>query len=384
VTSSLHTTVSYQWRRYISIVRVVLSISAAVLFTAIPVPSKSWLAALIIGYCSYTIWLLFRQWEKNNNHPDIVLFVDLLFVLIYGLHPSVFGLWLVASSFLYLYAFASLLYTWKRVLLIASVNTVYFCLLTAPSHGLWPAATVSGLLVAVLSIHRKRILERLASISRREVLSRRDADMARGNERQRIAADFHDGPLQSFISFQIRLEIIRKLLDRDPHAATQELVELQQFGRAQVTELRAFVRTMQPTEVTPTNLSAVVRETVEHFERDSGIQANLNCGDLSLVDEGIAGELLQIVREVLNNVRKHSKASQVAMSIQSGLREISIAVEDDGSGFSFSGSYNLDELEILRLGPRSIKARVRTLGGDLILESRPGERSSLRINVPNN
>ena len=52
---------------------------------------------------------------------------------------------------------------------------------------------------------------------------------------------------------------------------------------------------------------------------------------------------------------------------------VDLLVEDDGSGFPFSGSYSLDELELLRLGPRSIKRRVRTLGGDLTIHSRPPE-----------
>jgi two-component system sensor histidine kinase DegS len=226
------------------------------------------------------------------------------------------------------------------------------------------------------------MLERLSAALKRSVISRSEAEIARENERQRIAADFHDGPLQSFISFQMRLEIIRKLLTRDPAAAMRELVQLQDLGRSQVTELRAFVRNMQPADVTPANLGAAVRETVEHFERDSGIGAELMCGDLSNIDEAMAAELLQIVREALNNVRKHSKASRVSIVVEASEEMVEMIIEDDGSGFPFSGAYTLDELEMLRLGPRSIKRRVRTLGGDLIVESRPTAGANLKISIP--
>ena len=180
----------------------------------------------------------------------------------------------------------------------------------------------------------------------------------------------------------MRLEIIRKLLERDRDAAMRELLQLQDLGRAQVTELRAFVRGMQPADVTPANLKSALREAVEHFERDSGVSASLVAGDLSMLEEGAASELLQIVREALNNVRKHSKASQVSILIETGEHGISLIVQDDGSGFPFSGAYSLDELEILRLGPRSIKRRVRTLGGDLTIQSRPSEGSTVRIHIP--
>jgi signal transduction histidine kinase len=61
---------------------------------------------------------------------------------------------------------------------------------------------------------------------------------------------------------------------------------------------------------------------------------------------------------------------------------LEIAVEDNGSGFPFGGTFSLDELEQLRLGPISIKRRVRMLGGDLVLESKPGQGAKLEIRVP--
>ena len=81
-------------------------------------------------------------------------------------------------------------------------------------------------------------------------------------------------------------------------------------------------------------------------------------------------------------VRKHSKASRVNVTLEVRGKTIEISIEDDGSGFPFSGSYSLDELELLRLGPRSIKRRIRTLGGDLTLESRPTHGAGLKIRIP--
>jgi signal transduction histidine kinase len=139
---------------------------------------------------------------------------------------------------------------------------------------------------------------------------------------------------------------------------------------------------MQPIEVTPQNLNSAIREAIEHFERDSGITAQVYCSDLSKVDVTVAIELLQIVREALNNVRKHSKASRVSVTVDAAEGAVEVSVQDDGRGFPFSGSYTLDELEVMRLGPKSIQRRVRVLGGDLTLNSRPTEGTSLRIRVP--
>ena len=61
---------------------------------------------------------------------------------------------------------------------------------------------------------------------------------------------------------------------------------------------------------------------------------------------------------------------------------LEISIDDNGRGFPFSGSYTLDELELLQLGPESIKSRVRSLSGELTLESRPGRGVVMKIRIP--
>ena len=122
---------------------------------------------------------------------------------------------------------------------------------------------------------------------------------------------------------------------------------------------------------------------VEQFQRDTGISATFSSGDLHDPAEiEVSLELLQIVRETLNNVQKHSGATRIAISASMREHRLEISTEDNGSGFPFSGSFNLDELELLRLGPVSIKRRVRMLGGELQLESRPGQGARMQIRVP--
>jgi signal transduction histidine kinase len=244
-----------------------------------------------------------------------------------------------------------------------------------------PAFIAAGILGSVLAIQREYLEERLSNSSRQTVLYRYDAEKARESERQRIAADFHDGPLQSFISFQMRLEIIRKLLTRDLTAATEELLQLQDLCKSQVNELRAFVRSMRPVDVEG-SLNATLRRVVEQFQKDSGIPATFVSAEfLEPSEPEISLELLQIVREALYNVQKHSSATRVAVSIAKSDTVLEILVEDNGNGFPFSGRYTLDELELLRLGPMSIKRRVRTLGGDMVLDSKPGQGAGLKIRL---
>ncbi len=131
------------------------------------------------------------------------------------------------------------------------------------------------------------------------------------------------------------------------------------------------------------SLSASLSRMVEQFQRDTGISATFSTAEFRDPDQTeVSLELLQIVRETLNNIHKHSGASQAAITIGKNGQKLEVRAEDNGGGFPFSGSFTLDEMELMRMGPVSIKRRVRMLGGDLMLESRPGQGSSLEIRVP--
>jgi len=71
----------------------------------------------------------------------------------------------------------------------------------------------------------------------------------------------------------------------------------------------------------------------------------------------MTAELLQMLREALHNVQKHASATRVAVSMEKTDRGLEISVDDNGHGFNFAGTYTLEEMEMLRLGPASLKRR---------------------------
>lgn len=361
-----------------------LALTALAVYLLIPAPAGMLTALVVAIFAFYSIFVLVRDSVETSVYPLTLLILDLLFFLICALHPSREGLWLSTLAYFFLLAMASLMYSWKNTAGVVALSLLFFLVVQPqPAYSLWPTVVLGGVLAILLSIHRSGLQQRLSTALKRSVISRYEAESARESERQRIAADFHDGPLQSFISFQMRLEIIRKLMGRDAESALRELEQLQELGKSQVVELRSFIRNMQPIEVDQAGLQASIREIIHTFQRDSGIQVNLAANDIvEPGDPDVATEVLQVVREALNNVRKHSKASRAAVSVQQQDHTIEITVEDDGSGFPFSGAWTLDELELLRLGPRSIRRRVRTLGGEMLLDSRPSQGAELRIRIP--
>lgn len=231
-------------------------------------------------------------------------------------------------------------------------------------------------LIEVSHLFREAILHLL--------VVRRTEHEAYERERMRMAHDLHDGPLQSIISFEMRLNIIRKLKERDPEAADRDLAALYEFSRKLVSEMRTFILRMRPIESEDISLRASTKRLIDAFQKESGVAITM-MSDPSVefpATGEVKGQLLKIAREALHNVYKHSQATHVLFSMERKNGDLHLSVDDNGKGYDFSGKFGLDELDALHLGPRSVKQRVRSLGGSLSVESNPGHGSNLHVVVP--
>ena len=85
--------------------------------------------------------------------------------------------------------------------------------------------------------------------------------------------------------------------------------------------------------------------------------------------------------EALVNVRRHSHASRVVMTLSADLRDLVLSVEDNGQGLAFEGVRSGNQLAD-GSGPRTILERADTIGGELSVWSRPGQGMRLAVRVP--
>jgi signal transduction histidine kinase len=373
---------SLYWALALRLARITLGFTCLALTTAwhgFNVASLLWLL-----FTLYAAALVFYPDTERAARSTAALVVDVAFFLLWLYDSPARATAASILFFSYVILFAALRLGWKATLATGGATALLLILMRRGFSGEMATTVYAGTLIAVvLAAYKSQVAKRLERTSAQARLLAEEAEKAVERERQRIAADFHDGPLQSFISFQMRLEILRKLLDRDPKAAAQELEQLRDLSKTQTAELRSFIRSMRPPEDETAGLMSATARLVELFQKDTGIVASFHRGGFSDSEEPEAStEILQVVREALNNAHKHSKASRVAVSMEKVQGGLEISIEDDGTGFPFAGAYTLDELEALRLGPVSIKRRVRDLNGEMTLESRPGSGSSMQIRIP--
>src|SRR5271168_1749882 len=202
-------------------------------------------------------------------------------------------------------------------------------------------------------------------------------------ERSRISRDLHDGILQTLLSIEIQLDVLRRRVAASPENAVSSLANLQQTVRNESAELRHMVTDLRPLRVQSADLMDLMRGFAERYRNESSIALDLliDSADLQAPDR-VCRELFQIYREALNNIKKHAKASHVVVKLTQDESRLVLVVDDNGEGFSFAGKFTGDELDRLRLGPISIKERSRTVGGVLTVESNPGHGARLTIEIP--
>jgi signal transduction histidine kinase len=214
-------------------------------------------------------------------------------------------------------------------------------------------------------------------------LLRRMRTRAIEGERSRISRDIHDGILQTLLSVDIQLDVLRRKVAHSPDQAVAELGTLQRTVRNETEELRRMVTDMRPLGVQSADLVDLMRGFAERFRNEPGPALDLLIDAAALqVPDRICRELFQIYREALHNVKKHARASHVVVKLFQNDSDVSLVIDDNGEGFSFAGRFTGDELDRLRLGPISIKERTRSVGGALTVESTPGHGARVTVEIP--
>ena len=203
-------------------------------------------------------------------------------------------------------------------------------------------------------------------------------------ERARFARELHDGAVQSLIAVEMQVDVLRRQADAGQPIGA-ELGRIQGLLREEVLKLRELMQQMKAIDVDAQKLVAVLHDTVERFQRETGISARF-VTDLEDLDmpQRVCREILRIVQEGLVNVRKHSGARHVLVRLGSSLQKWNLTMEDDGKGFPFAGRYKQEQMDEVGKGPMMIMERVGLIAGELTVESNPGQGTRLEVTVPRN
>lgn len=183
--------------------------------------------------------------------------------------------------------------------------------------------TVLG--VILIPIGKRSRIQTEALEGELEIAHQRIAELAIVNERHRIARDLHDTLGQKLSMVGLKSELALKLIDKNPAKAKEELVDIQNTSRHALKEVREMISNMK--HVSLKDELQVVENILNMTGINSEINMNVDVVDIPVLIENI---LSMCLRESVNNVVKHSKASNCCIDLSETKGDILLKVSDDG------------------------------------------------------
>ena len=240
-----------------------------------------------------------------------------------------------------------------------------------------PAGAV-GVFVDITRL--RRLEEEQISAKAHQEVQRRLMEL-RESERQGIARDLHDGPIQTLSSAAFNVQIVKEAF---PDANLQ--VELEQIALAiktGVRELRSIVNDLRPPALIRFGLAKAIQVHTEDVqERYPDIQFNLDLASGGQrFSEQACLTLFRLYQEGLNNILQHAQASRIDVRFQVRQDHFILELADNGQGFT--PPQDLTQLASEgHFGLVGMKERAQTVGSELTLSSTPGQGTRIRVEGP--
>lgn len=195
---------------------------------------------------------------------------------------------------------------------------------------------------------------------------------AQEEERARVARDLHDEVNQSLTGLLLRLEAAR---ESAPPQLEPELAETKALANQAMRELGSVARQLRPTALDDLGLAAAISGQAEGVSRP-GLTVELRDeGDFSDLGEDAQLVVYRVAQEALANAARHGEAAHIEVSLRRSGDGVRLEVADDGRGFAFDQSER-------GLGIAGMRERALLVGGELTIESRPGQGTTVRLSVP--
>ena len=195
-------------------------------------------------------------------------------------------------------------------------------------------------------------------------------------ERRRIGRELHDEAGQSLLLVRLQLE----LMERDaPEALRQRLRESRGIAERAVVELRRIVAALSPAVLERLGLESALRQLASRFGKMHAARVRVR---ISLPPEALPMPTQEVIyrvaQECLQNIAKHSQATNVNLSVRAADKSIRLRVSDNGAGFSTEKAL----AKPMSFGLAGMRERAALLGGKLMVRSAPGKGAVVALELP--
>ncbi len=207
-------------------------------------------------------------------------------------------------------------------------------------------------------------------------LHERAEEAAAAAERSRLARELHDAVTQTLFSASLIADVLPRIWERDPDAGQRRLVELRELTRGALAEMRMLLLELRPATLEEAPLGVLLKHLADAMTGRARVPVDLTVEWQDPLPPDVKVGFYRVAQEALNNIAKHSHATQVAVSVRCHQGIVSMAVRDDGSGFE-PARVGKD-----RMGLGIMGERAESIGATLTVESAPDQGTEILMGWP--
>ena len=258
-------------------------------------------------------------------------------------------------------------------------------LLRGPPWWTWKgAAALIGMLLTVLMgallgiyLLRRRLERQQAA----QLAFSRQIIQSQERERHRIAANLHDSLGQNLLVIKNQARLAMQPV-ADESIRLQRLNEISGMASQAIEEVRQITHDLRPYQLDRLGLSQAIRGMIRRVSENCPISFATHVDEIDQLFETESEiNIYRIVQEGVNNVVKHSGATEATVVVKKQSTLLSISIRDNGQGFA-ANPMNYDDTPDAGFGLSGISERGRILGGRTVIDSLPGQGASLTVEIP--
>jgi signal transduction histidine kinase len=229
----------------------------------------------------------------------------------------------------------------------------------------------------VIAIQNARLYQDLVEEKERMIEVHEEA-------RKKLARDLHDGPTQSVAAMAMRINITRRMLEKNVKGVPEELIKIEELAHRTTKEIRHMLFTLRPLILESEGLGAALKamadKTRETFNQN--VVINIDEQIASQMEVGKQGVIFYIIEEAINNARKHANASNIWVRLQPFQEGLALLeIEDDGIGFDVE-AVNKAYDKRSSLGMVNLRERAELVNGLLNIQSELGKGTKVMVYLP--
>jgi NarL family two-component system sensor histidine kinase LiaS len=221
---------------------------------------------------------------------------------------------------------------------------------------------------------RLKLLQQLGERDIMEEVASQEAAVL--EERKRLARDLHDTVSQQLFALHMSASSLPKLLERDAEHAHKVMEQLIAMSSSAQRQMRGLIAQLRPMELQGRTLAEALERWFPDYCRQNALQGTLDIQIKGHLSEAKEHQLFLIIQEAMANVVKHAKAQSVRLFLGETDRQISLSIEDNGSGFRG------EQVRADAYGLSTMRERAQKLGGEAEIVTKPGAGTRVKVGFP--